>query len=476
MRSPRRFTMALLCALAAVAGAGCFRSPDMAKLSCTTSVHCPSGFQCVVPTGQLTGLCQKSVDAGTPDGVATPDVTTSIDSTQTADLLATLDVGKPILDGPASGIDTAEVMDLHLPFDTASAPDAPLDAPIGPDIGPGTVPDVPVPPDSPNAPLDVATDPARDLTPDLAPDLAPDLPPKKPLGASCTLASECADNFCAGGVCCDRSCAGACEECTAASGGRCTFKSGKVCNAASDCMNAAICPGTSATCPARPPKDAGTLCGSVTCSGNTQSASTCDGAGNCGARGSTDCWPFKCVSGAGCKTSCTASTDCVSEGPVFCGANGQCRTQSECWRDLTTNLLWQADPDPKYYQLADAKALCANLALCGFDDWVLPDIDQLRSLIRGCPNTQTGGACGITTSCLDDACESTCMPCEEMMGPYSGCYSDPGLGGPCSLYWSSSTYYSESRGTTRARFIGFTGGSINPGDTTDGGYVRCVRR
>jgi hypothetical protein len=165
----------------------------------------------------------------------------------------------------------------------------------------------------------------------------PDCP--KSNGQTCSIASECSSGFCANGVCCNRACTGACEQCTAASGGQCSYKTGTVCNAGSDCMDAAVCSGTSGACPARQPKSAGAFCGSVTCSGITQSASTCDGAGNCGPRTDTNCSPFACVSGTGCKKSCATNADCVADSSIFCGKTGACQTDTACWRDLSTNLL-----------------------------------------------------------------------------------------------------------------------------------------
>ena len=452
--------------------AGCFNKPN--EFKCTDFTHCPSGYQCVVPDGTLTGICRKPVDAGTPDVVAPIDIAIGIDVTPPVEHPPAVDVAIPVIDGPG-------ISDVAPGLDTSSAQDTAPDVLSTADLGANVMPDAPSPPDTAQDNSVVGLDTAPDVSPDTAPpapDLGPDLPVLKPLGASCTLANECANNFCAGGVCCNRSCTGACEECTAASGGQCTYKSGTVCSSATDCTDAALCSGTSSTCPARPPKKSGTLCGNVTCSGNTQSASTCDGAGDCGARTNLDCWPYACTSGTGCKTSCTASTDCVAENAVFCGAAGQCRTENGCWRDLTTNLLWQVNPDPNYHQLADAKTLCANLSLCGFDDWALPTIDELRSLVRGCPNGLTGGACGVTNSCLVDTCDANCVACDNMLGPSSGCYQDPQLGGPCGGYWSLSTYTSTFYGSpsTRVREADFAYGTLKACDPTDGNYVRCDRR
>jgi hypothetical protein len=129
-----------------------------------------------------------------------------------------------------------------------------------------------------------------------------------------------------------------------------------------------------------------------------------------------------------------------------------------------------------------ATALCANLNLCGFDDWGLPTVDDLRSLVRRCPDGQTGGACGVTNSCLGDLCDTAaCMGCPDSQGePPYGCYQVPDLAGPCAGYWTSSTYpshyYDPVTYTTRVRFVGFTGGGVGACDPTDSSFVRCVRR
>jgi hypothetical protein len=321
----------------------------------------------------------------------------------------------------------------------------------------------------------------------------PDCP--KANGQSCATGTECFSGFCASGVCCNSACTGACEQCAAASVGQCAYQTGKQCLAASNCTNASVCSGSSSTCPAPTPKAAGTACGPVTCSGSTQSGPTCDGAGSCGASANKECYPYACASGSGCKTSCATNADCVSGNSSFCGKTGVCTVDSKCWHATdgsATPPLWQVnpkeptDPDagpytPQYHRYdtpgSTPDDVCNALTLCGFDDWAVPTIDELRSLVQGCPSTVTGGSCAVTNACLTTACNSGCDICDNMAGPGSqGCYLQGGLNGPCSLYWSSSIYFDPDRGSYRYRFIGFSDGNLWSCDPSDGNYVRCVRR
>ena len=183
----------------------------------------------------------------------------------------------------------------------------------------------------------------------------------------------------------------------------------------------------------------------------------------------------------------------MSGNSSFCGKNGVCTVDAKCWHatDGSSTLLWQvnpketSDPDngpwsPQYHRYDNPGStpddVCAALALCGFSDWKVPTISELRSLDRGCPSNVTGGACGVTDTCLGTSCDVGCTICDNMGGPGSqGCYWPEGINGPCNMYWSSSVYFDSVRQSYRYRQVGFADGSIGSCDASDGGYVRCVR-
>ena len=121
----------------------------------------------------------------------------------------------------------------------------------------------------------------------------------------------------------------------------------------------------------------------------------------------------------------------------------------------------------------DALAHCDALTFGGLDDWRSPTIDELRSLVRGCYSTETGGSCPWTDECTEDCGDFSCEGCEAMAGPgVDGCYWDAAFGGDCSVYWSSVTSPSVS---TDAIYLSFQNGAAYVLEKTDSLYSRCVR-
>jgi len=114
-------------------------------------------------------------------------------------------------------------------------------------------------------------------------------------------------------------------------------------------------------------------------------------------------------------------------------------TYYSAWCDNDSDLCWQdpqKDAGVENYggiTYADAVRYCEGLMFGGYDDWRLPTIDELRTLVRGNPPTETGGECAMTEgSSFDVMNDSACLPVVDLGGPGSGgCYWPPELTGSC---------------------------------------------
>lgn len=140
------------------------------------------------------------------------------------------------------------------------------------------------------------------------------------------------------------------------------------------------------------------------------------------------------------------------------------------WLDASTELMWQTDPscDARPAVYSD---ICQSLKLAGYEDWRMPSISELRTLIRGCPFTVPDGACGVTDECTD---EGTCRGgancfCEPGDGPESGCYGPSEISDNCMDYWSSCETPDNNRW-----LVGFRDGGIGLGGE-DNARTICVR-
>jgi len=116
------------------------------------------------------------------------------------------------------------------------------------------------------------------------------------------------------------------------------------------------------------------------------------------------------------------------------------------WCDESMGLLWE-NPHmdaPGGCNWSRANFSCPDLTLGGFDDWHMPTIDELRTLVKECPGTEHGGDCEVTQLCLGSECAgSACDGCPPIEGPGGdGCYWDDDLLGDwfckATVYWSSS--------------------------------------
>ena len=143
--------------------------------------------------------------------------------------------------------------------------------------------------------------------------------------------------------------------------------------------------------------------------------------------------------------------------------------------DDSANPTWQEPPSSVFMVWNDAKTYCDNLNLDGLDDWRLPTISELRSLIRGCDATVTGGACTVTDDCLDSTCwNAACDGCDPLAGPGSGgAYWPDEMSGVISWYWSSSPLPNPA---DVAWLVNFGNGLVGSNSIGTGSVsVRCTR-
>ncbi len=140
--------------------------------------------------------------------------------------------------------------------------------------------------------------------------------------------------------------------------------------------------------------------------------------------------------------------------------------------DSDSGLEWQQQPTSGTITWNDAKLHCQDLTLDG-GGWRLPTIDELRSLIRGCPGAMAGGPCGVTDDCVGTCQDLCCTSCVEHQGPANGCYWPSELQGSCSWYWSSVLAFKD----IRAWGVQFEVGAVIFYATANNNTVhaRCVR-
>lgn len=108
--------------------------------------------------------------------------------------------------------------------------------------------------------------------------------------------------------------------------------------------------------------------------------------------------------------------------PLQC-ADGMCL-------DPSSGLTWVQVESMSVFTWEDAKTYCQELVFGGYDNWKLPSISELRTIVRGCPQTETDGSCEVTdenTVFSEQTIEDhLCGGCDWWAGPgRNGIYMPP---------------------------------------------------
>ncbi|MCZ7582687.1 MAG: DUF1566 domain-containing protein [Deltaproteobacteria bacterium] len=161
-----------------------------------------------------------------------------------------------------------------------------------------------------------------------------------------------------------------------------------------------------------------------------------------------------------------SSFACVSD-------NDSHHEDASVWTDPVTGLMWEVTPSSGFVNWDEARDHCDTLASDGHNDWRLPTISELRSLVRGCDRTDFDGPCPVSEECAERACQTgDCFACNFGGGPNDGCFAPPELEDACDYFWSSTLV---PDGDARAWAIGFSSAFIYKPRTHFAFHARCVR-
>ena len=253
------------------------------------------------------------------------------------------------------------------------------------------------------------------------------------VGVACAGAHECASGFCTDGVCCDTTCSGACQACSAAKKGSgtdgtcgavavgtdpdgdCPDDGPATCNRDGACSGLGTCRLYSV----------GTSCGALSCAGSTVKSNICDGLGACGVSPVVvDCAPYSCAAGV-CLNTCASDGECSSgnfcsggscvpklANGAACASSGACLTgfcvEGLCC-DSACNGKCQACAAKNQQSALDGGAPLdgtCGLAMAGTDPHDDCPDDGAGSCQRNgmCDGTGVCGFYAAKTSCAPSAC------------------------------------------------------------------------
>ena len=110
--------------------------------------------------------------------------------------------------------------------------------------------------------------------------------------------------------------------------------------------------------------------------------------------------------------------------------------------DPNSSLTWSNnEKSTKNGNWNDANQYCYELKIIidGYSEWRLPTIDELRTIIRRCPNTEKDGDCSVTSNCTELSCwnYNNCR-CPDIAVTPDNCPYAPTISfSECPEFWSA---------------------------------------
>lgn len=176
-----------------------------------------------------------------------------------------------------------------------------------------------------------------------------------------------------------------------------------------------------------------------------------------------------------CKTARKENTRASWEPYLKNFSKGKCAEEGNAVRNKYKKIdgfEW-SDMSDEALESFDAKSYCENLKSGGHDDWRLPDIDELRTLVQNHPGTVSGGKCRISQKnwkVSDYDSSSSCAGIEGTNFSKLGDREDLVSSTVAFTLTSTSVYGYD------IWLIDFGNGSIDAAPYATQYYFRCVRQ
>lgn len=159
--------------------------------------------------------------------------------------------------------------------------------------------------------------------------------------------------------------------------------------------------------------------------------------------------------------------------------------QQKIFYDPIFGLMWsKAKTETVLYD--EAKRYCDELRIGKIDDWRLPTITELRTLVKGCPVTGAKGDCPVRDTCFAPEClKENCKGCEAGKGAgEENLFWQPKIwehtaGWSKGFYWSSTERKEMVAAEPKEEkaevwTVSFVTGGIEAKELEVWGHARCV--